>query len=253
MLISLFAGHTLRDATRREWNGQLANLSSVLAEHAAQTMFSAHTVMDSIAEEFKGQAFRTAGEFERFAVTRNLHEGMTQRIQGNPIIAAAMVLTPDGRLLASTRLHPAPPVDLSEREFVAVHRASPLLAHHTGAPVRSKANGMWLFHLSQPVYDVHGRLAGILAVAVSIEWFSELYHRLVTQFGEGASISLWRDDFMLMTRWPFTENQIGKVNHQTATCEMIGRERLGYGVRTHGSLQEFTGVSGVDRLAALRV
>jgi hypothetical protein len=75
----------------------------------------------------------------------------------------------------------------------------------------------------------------------------------VTQFGEGASISLWRDDFMLMTRWPFTENQIGKVNHQTATCEMIGRERLGYGVRIHGSLQEFTGVSGVDRLAAPRV
>jgi signal transduction histidine kinase len=252
LLTSLFAAYTLRNATRSEWSGQLNNLSTVLAEHAGQTMFSAHTVMDSIADEFTGHDFRSAHEFERFASTRELQARMVDRIAGNPIIDVASVVAPDGRLLTFTRSYPPPPIDLSDRDYFKAHRADPELDHFTSMPVRNKGNGKWVFYITQPVRNTQGRTVGLLLVGVSVEWFSDFYRRMVTQIGEGASISLWRDDFMLLTRWPFTPEQIGKINLDTATFDMIGRQKLDHAVQTRGAVVDLNGEGGVDRLTAPR-
>ncbi|MEY4748090.1 MAG: hypothetical protein RIQ60_304 [Pseudomonadota bacterium] len=252
VLISVFAANTLRSATRSEWHGQLDNLSTVLAEHAGQTLFSAHTVMDSIAGEFRGQDFSSAEKFERFAGTRELQARMVDRIAGNPIIDVASVVSPDGRLLNFTRSYPAPAINLADRDYVAAHQANPGLSHFISAPVRNKGNGKWVFYLSQPVHDGQGHNVGLLLVGVSVEWFSDFYRRMVSQLGEGASISLWRDDFMLLTRWPFTPDQIGKVNRNTATYDLIGRQQLDHAVQTRPAVAGLNDVAGVDRMNAPR-
>jgi len=49
----------------------------------------------------------------------------------------------------------------------------------------------------------------MIVVGVSAELFSKFYERIGNNMGNGASISLFRKDNTLMTRWPFEPNLIG--------------------------------------------
>jgi C4-dicarboxylate-specific signal transduction histidine kinase len=253
VLTALFAVQTLRDNSRRRWADEMSNLSLVLAEHVGQTLFSAHSVMDSLADEFKGERLQTRQDFERFAARQDINVAMVQRIRGNPIIDVASVVSLTGRVLNFTRSFPPPPINLSDRDYFQAHLGDATLDHYTSKPVRNKGDGKWLFYISQPVRNSRGELLGLLLVGVSVEWFSDFYRRISTQLGAGASISLWRSDFTLMTRWPFAQDQIGQINRKTATFDLIGTNKLDQGVETHKGMSEFSDLATVTRMTAPRV
>ena len=211
----------LRESTRRDWADEMANLTLMLAEHAGQTLFSAHTVLDSLHDVVDQQKLETASDYKAFASRESSFHLLVDRTSANPIIDVATFVGSNGEVLNFSRTFPPPAINLSDRDYFQAHRENPSLASFTSVPVQNKGNGNWVFYISRRVNNQNGEMLGLILVGVSVEVFSNIYKNVTQHLGAGASISLYRDDFTMMTRWPFIEKLVGEKNLTSATHRAI--------------------------------
>ncbi len=253
VVVTLTAYYSVRERVQRKWADQLSTMSLMMAEQASQTMFSAHTVLASIDSQIGAAHVDSEDAYRRLAGTKEMHELLVSRTASNPIIDVVSLVASNGQVLNFTRSYPAPAINLAERDYFRAHTADPGLDSYTSVPVHNKGNGKWVFYISRPVRDGQGRLLGLILVGVSVEWISQFYERIGASLGTGASLSMWRSDFTLMTRWPFVEDQVGKVMHNTGTYKVIGEQRLDHGIVMIDGLREFGTKASVTRMTAPRV
>ena len=199
----------------------MSNLSLMLAEHASQTLFSAHTVLNGLHDVVAEHKPQTEDEFKSFVASESAHRLILDKISVNPIIDVATFVGLDGHVLNFTRSYPPPPINLSDRDYFLAHRTNPGPAAYTSLPVQNKGTGSWVFYISRRVDNSRGEMLGLVLVGISVKVFSEIYEKVSRDLGAGASISLYRDDFMLMTRWPFSEELVGKQNLTSATHRVV--------------------------------
>ncbi|MGV7207058.1 ATP-binding protein [Oxalobacteraceae bacterium A2-2] len=200
-LTTAVAAWVLRQHEIEDWRQDLGNLSLVLAESTAQTMASSVQGLDAIAVAVAG--VDSPRELESEAFNRVLRD----TISGLPQIEVATVVAADGRVLNFTRSWPAPPINLAERDYFQYHRDHPGRAPYLSKPVRNKGNGKWTFYLSRRLDHADGGFAGVLLVGVSCDFFSRFFESV--SLGQHAAISLYRDDYTLLARYPAADALMG--------------------------------------------
>ena len=244
-LTSIGSAWMLREHEINGWRGDLENLTLVLAENTAQTMAASFQLLDSLtalAESIPaGDRAALSGE----AVQR----AMRDQISSLPQIGVASLLDANGRLLNFTRSYPAPPINLADRDYFEHHREHPGPKPFLSAPVRNKGNGRWTFYISRRLDDAAGRFAGVLLVGVSCDFFADFFHNV--NLGEQASISLYRDDFTLLTRWPLTDRLIGQQIRSGTTYQVISEGKQ-HDVLLTDSPRAATGQQRIARMGAVR-
>ena len=224
MVAATGAALVLRENTRRDWANEMSNLSLILAEHAGQTLFSAHTVLNSLCDVVMEQKPETEDAFRTFAARQASYRLLVDTTSANPIIDVATFVGSDGEVFNFTRSYPPAPINLSDRDYFLAHSTNPGPAVYTSAPVHNKGTGAWVFYISRRIDNSRGEMLGLVLVGVSAEVFSRFYEKVARDLGAGASLSLYRDDFTLMTRWPFVEALVGKKNLTSATYRAIAEE-----------------------------
>lgn len=222
LLAAITAAYSLRESTRREWSAQMSSLSLILAEQASQTMFSAHTVLNSLSDVVKQARLEDEQSYRTFVSAEARHRLLVDKTDSNPIIDVATFVSSKGEVLNFTRSFPPPPINLSDRDYFKAHRDDASIDTFTSVPVRNKGNGKWVFYITRRVNNSKGEMLGLILVGVSVEAFSKFYERVGSDLGEGASLSLYRDDFTLMTRWPFVDDLVGKKNLSSVTKHVVG-------------------------------
>ncbi len=216
----------LRESARRDWAEQLSNLSLILSEQASQTLFSAHTVLRSLADVAEAARLESAEEFRTFAADEARYQLLIDKTGSNPIIDVATFVSNDGDVLNFTRSFPPPRINLSDRDYFIAHRADKKIKTFTSVPVRNKGNGKWVFYITRRINNSNGDMLGMILVGISVEVFSRFYERVATSLGDGASISLYRGDFALMTRWPLVNELVGKKNLASVTRMVVEDRKL---------------------------
>ncbi len=211
----------LRHSEIDVWRKQMSNLSLVLAEHASQTVFAANLVLDSVTERVSQAKVRDQDSFRAKLATPEIYEMLREKISGLPQIDVASVIAANGDNINFSRSFPVPKINLAERDYFKAHRDNPQLRDFISAPVRNKGNGKWTFYISRRLSDVHGNFLGLVLVGVSVDAFTGFYERVARNLGEGATISLFRDDLTLLTRWPHKDDVIGKLNRTGSAHEVI--------------------------------
>lgn len=249
---TLAAAYTLREVSRRNWVDEMSSISLLLAEHAAQTMFSANTVLSMLTDTVNKLQLADDDAFRAYAAAEPQFKMLVDTTKGNPLIDVATFVARDGRVLNFTRSFPAPVIDLSERDYFKAHRDDPGLDVFTSVPVRNKGNGKWVFYLTRRINDPQGRMLGLVLVGVSVEVFAKLYEKVSDQLGKGAAINLYRSDFTLMTRWPLVDSMVGQVNRTGVTFDIIARQKLSNGVRITDQPTTWRGEYGLNRMVAPR-
>jgi len=230
LIAAVGAALVQRDNTRRDWANEMSNLALILAEHAGQTLFSAHTVLNSIHDIVMEQNLEDHDAFHAFASRHASYRLLVDKTSANPIIDVATFVSSQGEVLNFTRAYPPAPINLADRDYFLAHSANPALGTHTSAPVQNKGSGAWVFYMSRRIDNSRGEMLGLILVGVSAEVFSRFYEKVAQDLGAGASVSLYRDDLTLMTRWPFVEEMVGKQNLTGATHRTIVREGKTSGV-----------------------
>lgn len=206
---TIISAFSLRESSRAEWSQEMSNLTLALAEHASQTFFSAEVALDSIEDLVKLEKLKNQREYEKFASSEQQFWTLKAKISTNPIIEVASFVSNTGEVLNSTRGFPAQEMNISDRDYFKQPELGKATSTYYGKPIKTRAQGSWVFYLSRKIFSDDGKFIGIVVVGVSAELFSKFYERIGNNMGDGASISLFRNDNILMTRWPFEPSLIG--------------------------------------------
>ena len=227
---TIISAFSLRESSRAEWSQEMSSLTLALAEHASQTFFSAEVALDSVEDILKSVKPQDIQTFQKLASSEQTFNDLKEKISSNPIIEVASFVSNKGDVLNSTREFPAQGLNVSDRDYINRHFNSSSTGIYYSAPFKTRAQGTWVFYLSKKIINSDGEFLGVIVVGVSAELFSKFYERIVNNMGNGASISLYKNDNTLMTRWPFEPNLIGTRNASELT-EHQAVDKLGpYGV-----------------------
>jgi diguanylate cyclase (GGDEF)-like protein len=222
--------HLLRQNTINERSGQLANLTLILAEQASQTMFSAKTMLNSMIESLDQANIKTPEQYNAFASQHAQFLTISESTKSNPIIDVATFVATDGRVINFSRQYPPPAINLSDRDYFQWLSKNNDDNTFYSLPVQNKGNGKWVFYLAKRVQNAQNELLGIVLVGVSVEVFTELYKKIAGQLGQGAGLSLYRDDRTLLVRWPYVEELIGTKNNNSSIRSIL--EQTAYSQKT---------------------
>ncbi|HMV62411.1 MAG TPA: ATP-binding protein [Rhodocyclaceae bacterium] len=220
-IVSVTAAMLLHQQEIDGWRQQLASLSLALAEQTAQTMSATDLVLDSIVAEVDALHLHDAADLRALTRSETFHHFLKERVAGLSRADVATIVGANGEVINFTRSFPPPPINLSDRDYFKVHLADARVGTYISVPVRNKGNGKWIFYVTRRLNDAEGRFAGLVLVGISVDQFSDFFQRIGASLGEGASVSLSRDDFALLTRWPARENLIGERNLTGSNYEVI--------------------------------
>jgi signal transduction histidine kinase/ActR/RegA family two-component response regulator len=243
----------LRKQEVEVWRKQMNSHSLILADHAFQNMTTAYLALDGITERVRAAGIRDAADLRRrmggpeaFLMLKDRTEGMHQ-------VDVATIVADSGEVINFTRSHPAPPINLADRDYFQAHVQNPRLGYFISDPVRNKGNGKWVFYISRRLEDAHGTFIGLTLVGISVDVFTDFYSRFGSNLGEGASVSLLRSDFTLLTRWPRVDSLIGKRILSGATYAVVATNHRSNDVIYTAAPRQSTHYRPDGRLGAVRV
>ena len=219
--LAIASALVLRDQEIGAWRAQLGNLSLTLADQTAQNMSAAYLTLDAIAERVRAMELADAAALRRRASTSAVFDMMRDKIAGLPQADVATIVAANGDVINFTRSFPPPPINLADRDYFQAHAQNPALGNFVSKSVRNKGNGKWVFYISRRVNDAHGGFIGLVIVGISVDAFTNFHERLGRNLGEGAAITLLRDDFTLLTRWPKIDALIGGRNTTGTTYTVV--------------------------------
>jgi signal transduction histidine kinase/CheY-like chemotaxis protein/HPt (histidine-containing phosphotransfer) domain-containing protein len=220
IVLALAAGvWVARKQAIASWRVQMSNLSLILSEQTSQELSSAYLILDSIAEGVRRADVADAAQLRAAMGQEAVFLSMRDKIQALPQIDVATIVAVNGDVVNFTRAFPAPPINLADRDYFAAHIANPRLGVFISKPVRNKGNGQWTFYLSRRLSGPRGEFVGMALVGISSTFLSNFYEKI--NLGEGAAVTLYRRDMMLLARYPHDEALMGQINRSGTSWQVL--------------------------------
>jgi signal transduction histidine kinase/DNA-binding response OmpR family regulator/HPt (histidine-containing phosphotransfer) domain-containing protein len=253
VVLAVVAALVLRQEEIQTWCKQMGNSTLVLAEHASQTMASSYLALDGIAERVRAAGAKNPEEFKRIMSSRQYYQLLKDKTETLPQVDVATIVANDGELLNFTRSFPHPKINLADRDYFIAQSKGHNAANFISIPVPNKGNGKWVFYISRRIDDSHGNMLGLVLIGTSVDVFTDFYQRLGVNLGPNASISLFRNDFALLTRWPSKISLIGKTNHVGTSYIVVHDMKKNDDVIYNSGPRFSAGGRAVARIGAVRV
>jgi hypothetical protein len=184
-----FALWSSREQSIAEWQRHLSNLSLVIAEQTAQEVASGYLILDSIAESVQTAGIGNERELREQMGTAAAFQRMRDKTAGLPQVDVVTIVAANGDVVNFTRTHPAPPINLADRDYFKAHLNDPKLGVFVSAPVRNKGNQAWTFYLSRRLTGPQGQFLGLALVGFSSSFLTDFYRKI--SLGDGASVTLY--------------------------------------------------------------
>src|ERR1700760_3337985 len=116
-----------------------------------------------------------------------------------PIVQSVWIYDKDGFSIVSSRLHPPPSANFSDRDFYQAHFQSSDAAPYYGQVYLSQFNGQPFFTVSRRL-DYNGAFAGVLEISVLPSNFFQFYKTLA--YTDGFQFGMLRSDGLFLARFP---------------------------------------------------
>lgn len=197
---------------------EILNLSNTLSEQTARAFQGVDQTVRGTRERLR------QGQATGFMVEpQQIHTLFRARIDGLPQVRELSAYDARGRMLITSRVHPAPDVRVDDREFFNVHRTGAEQALYIDQPLMRPIDDTWIVPLSQRMDGADNEFAGIIMAAVDPRYFENVYRSI--ELGAGSAISLYRRDGTLLAAWPYREELIGRSFADSAVFRAIEESR----------------------------
>ena len=123
-------------------------------------------------------------DFERLGNTPEMHRFLTGRLGPMPQAVAITLTASDGHLVNTTRQWPRPAANFADRDFFHHLRAADDGAMYVSVPVTSVLSGLPTVYFSKRINAKNGAFAGVVAVAVEIDYFANIYEAVASVSGQ---------------------------------------------------------------------
>ncbi len=208
LAIALMLAATALIAIRR-YNAELADgarelrtLDLLLAAETGRSFQSVELVLDAIADQVGTGGEITPDMVAERESTKAVHDLLQARVAGVPQLDAVTIISASGKLLNFSRYWPIPDVRLDDRDyFKALRDGHDRL--FLSEPVLNRGSGTPTVYLARRLSAPDGTFLGLALGAIELSSFERLYGSL--QLGPGNVIALWRQDGVLLARYPTME------------------------------------------------
>jgi signal transduction histidine kinase/DNA-binding response OmpR family regulator len=219
---NIFALSNLKESTLRAAEANLNRYSLTLAENASRSFKSLDLILSSLGDYLMREGAVDANSYRRLAADRKIHLLLKEKFAGLLDIDAVTLIDANGKLLNFSRYWPIPDVNVADRDYFKALKANPGLDSFISEPVRNRGNGTWTVYLARRLNDPNGEFMGLVLGAMSLQYLQNFFG--TTSLGLDATISLSREDGILLAQFPPTEE--------------IGNQASGSGLRAlaHGGI-----------------
>lgn len=150
--------------------------------------------------------------------TQEFHQILKDKKDTSPHIDVIAICT--------SRSFPVPVINLAERDYFLAQKSNPAMGVFTSTSVRNKITGKWTFYITRRLTGSDGEFIGVVLLGISPDFLTRFYEKISDP--KRASITLFRDDFTILARWPEQGELMGKKNLTGTTFRwfMIKRKNL---------------------------
>jgi diguanylate cyclase (GGDEF)-like protein/PAS domain S-box-containing protein len=195
-------------------------------------------------ERMRALGIASAEDYERRMSGYDNHLMLKDKASGWNQIGSLTLINSRGKLFNFSRYWPLPDIDVTDREFFKALKSDANLTSFTGEPVRNRANGGWTIHLVRKVAGANGEFLGLLLGAMDMPYFEQYFGSITME--AGSSVSLFRDDGVLLARYPSVDPDLARSYSQNELLmDVLSRTKYA-GVRQIGLIE------GKERLIAAK-
>jgi len=229
----------LRDRALFDSERELKNTALILAGQIDRTFQAVDLVQISVIERIQSLGITSSDDYARRISSKDIHEMLKTSTSGLVQIYAISVINADGRLLNFSRFWPVPDISVADREFFLALKSDPKLTSFVSLPARNRTDRAWTMFLTRKVTGPHGEFLGLVLGAIELSYFEKLFKTV--SLGQGSSITLFRSDGALLTRFPQVQSVIGKTFKSSVNAVGDGNS---------GTVRFVGQIGGKDRLLA---
>jgi diguanylate cyclase (GGDEF)-like protein/PAS domain S-box-containing protein len=239
LIATLAVVFTLRAKVIEEKKLQLQNLALVLAEQIDRSFQSIELVQQAVTSDIDRLALSGGEDFRAKLSGEPIHDGLKARTVGLPHISGLTIRNDRGELINSSFGWPthSDVIRPNPAEFFLAH---PHMLSTLGEPLLNPETRKLSFYISHRVSLANGRLAGFVDGTMDLDYF-ENYFQSIT-LAEHSSIALFRDDGLLLVRFPKVETMVGQ---RFSTVQ----QTLSSGA---GEFRQQSPIDGLEKLIATR-
>jgi diguanylate cyclase (GGDEF)-like protein len=178
-----------------------ANLAKGMAQQTAHYLAPAEQALQTVEMGLAAPALAGPPDTPAVAALLSTQLARVPGVDGLVLIGA------DGRVLNSSQGWPAPPVDLSGRDYFSHFRTHDDPALYVGKPEQDPASGGWMLPLAQRINAGQGRFGGVIMAEVSLPGLTAFYQVAMPPH---RTLYLARRDGTVLLRYPARQADIGR-------------------------------------------
>lgn len=233
----------LKEDSLADGRRETSNLAYVLAEQTDRGLQAANLVAADVVAALSSLGLTASSDFDAASSGPRLKDYLREKTSGLPQIANVAIFAADGRLINSTGAGEEANLDLSKRDYFSAFQNQPSLSFYISTPFKSRTTGSWNIVLARSVTMASGDLLGVVAVVIELKTLEELYSKIA--LGKNGSIALFREDGVLLTRYPRIERLFGVSNASSPLFTQFVFKG------SNGTLRQVSHIDNLDRIIAV--
>ncbi len=185
---------------------ELENTVQLITRHYDQQLEDFTIVLRSIATHVSSSGLSSEMLGGQLA-TLEWHEELRNKVSGYSAPAAINVFDAKGGLINSSEVWPVPDTNVSDRSYFKNLKSGNESTPIQIELVRGRISGGWATIVAHRLSGSNGEFAGVITRAIVPATFEKYFASVVLR--EGAAISMYRRDGILLARYPHIEHMIG--------------------------------------------
>lgn len=251
LLSTVISIWSARESEIAKWKKQAEVTSLILTENTSNQMSAAYLALDSIVERIQDRWSVDANFLREKLTSLEFHQILKDKLDASPQIEVLSVIDNQGYMISSTRSFPAPVINFAERDYFQMHKDNPGTGVFVSASVRNKVTGRWTFYITKRLTGSDGEFIGVVMLGISPDFLAHFYEKISDP--KRSSITLLKDDFTILARWPEQENLMGKKNLTGSTFSLVHEQKKKSGVFISHAERMSSGGKKEPRMAAIQV
>jgi diguanylate cyclase (GGDEF)-like protein len=230
-----------RERALRSNERELENTVQLITRHYDQQLEDFTIVLKNVAARVQSSEISSAMLGGQLA-TLEWHEELRTKVSGYSAAAAINVFDANGTLINSSEVWPVPDTNVSDRTYFKALKSGDGSTPIQIELVRGRIIDNWATIVAHRLSGPKGEFAGIITRAILPATFEKYLASAVLR--EGAAISVYRRDGILLARYPHIEHMIGSDIRSSNVYAYMS-------VSNSGTLRLTSPIDGQERLASV--
>jgi diguanylate cyclase (GGDEF)-like protein/PAS domain S-box-containing protein len=228
-----------RERALRSNERELENTVQLITRHYDQQLDDFTIVLKDVAAHVQSIGISSAMLGGQHAMLE-WHEELRAKVNGYSAAAAINVFDANGTLINSSEVWPVPDVSVSDRTYFKALKSGNASTPTQIELVRGRISLSWATIVAHRLNGPKGEFAGVITRAILPATFEKYFASVVLR--EGAAISMYRRDGILLARFPHVEHMIGSN---------ISSSNVFASLSNGGTLRVTSPIDGQERLASV--